>query len=288
MSSPEADQREVTLSYGRYLNRLPDGPGFGFWVTELEQGLPRDQLIAGFLGSPKYGNNLKSPAPTLVIQSPGANLITNQNVTFTGQVTGEPAADLTLTAQTDADTPVNVPVDSEGGFSFTTALPLDGSADGAHVAHFQAADQDGNVSTAAAAFTLDTRPPSITVTSPAPGSPTSTNITVTGQVADTLSTVASLQAQVDSGPFTDVAVGPGGAFRFTTTLALDGSADGSHTVHLHAADAVGNTSTTEVAFTLDTHGPTIAIQTPTAGLATNQNVSVSGQVTDTGASVSSL
>ena len=55
-----------------------------------------------------------------------------------------------------------VSFDGGGNFSYTTALPLDGSADGGHDVVFVAADRAGNTTRSATeSFTLDTRPPSI-------------------------------------------------------------------------------------------------------------------------------
>jgi hypothetical protein len=71
---------------------------------------------------------------------------------------------------------------------------------------------------------------------------TNCNITVTGQVTDNLSGVASLQAQQDNGDFTAVAFDGAGHFSFMTMLPMDSSAAGSHTVHFRATDSAGNVS----------------------------------------------
>jgi hypothetical protein len=102
------------------------------------------------------------------------------------------------------------------------------------------------------------QPPTVTVNSPAPGLVTSQNVPITGQVSgDVTSGGTSLQARVDAGPFLDVPLDAAGNFAFTTALALDGSADGSHTVSLQATDAAGNVSPlVQVPFTLRTPPPT--------------------------------
>src|SRR5262249_42212919 len=78
--------------------------------------------------------------------------------------------------------------------------------------------------------------------SPAPDGTAATNIAIAGTVADNVSGVAVLQAQLDSGPFAPVAFDTAGRFQFTTSLALDGSADGPHAVHFRSADQAGNVS----------------------------------------------
>ena len=92
---------------------------------------------------------------------------------------------------------------------------------------------------------------------------TNTDVIVTGRVADGLSGVASLQAQVDSGPLRTVSFDPSGDFRFDLALPLDGSADGQHTVRLQATDRAGNRSAdVSVPFTLDTTAPTVSVLSP--------------------------
>src|SRR5207253_50751 len=99
-------------------------------------------------------------------------------------------------------------------------------------------------------------PPAAVLSGPAPGLLTNHNVSVTGQVTDNFSGVATLQEAVDAGPFTNVSFDATGKFSFTTTLAVDGSADGSHTVQFQATDKAGNVSNfTDVSFTLDTTPP---------------------------------
>jgi len=104
---------------------------------------------------------------------------------------------------------------------------------------------------------LDTQPPTISVTSPATGLVTKSNVTVSGLVTDDVSGVASLQAQVDTGSVNSVTFNASGNFQFTTALALDGSADGSHTVHLTATDGAGNVAHQDFTFTLNTSNPAV-------------------------------
>src|SRR5205085_1450539 len=92
----------------------------------------------------------------------------------------------------------------------------------------------------------------LTITSPTIGQVTATNVTVAGTVTDAISGVTSLQAQVDGGAAVAVPIDPSGNYSFPTTLKLDGSADGSHTVLLTATNGVGKTSTKSVSFTLST------------------------------------
>ncbi|MBI3467961.1 MAG: tandem-95 repeat protein [Planctomycetes bacterium] len=99
----------------------------------------------------------------------------------------------------------------------------------------------------------DTQPPVVVIHSPLPGTVTNTQAHVTGRVTDDASGVASTETQIDSGPFFPVQLDAAGNFRFDTTLPLDGSADGQHTIHVRARDRAGNQTTpVETSFVLDT------------------------------------
>jgi cyclophilin family peptidyl-prolyl cis-trans isomerase len=109
----------------------------------------------------------------------------------------------------------------------------------------------------------DTTPPTLTITGPASGTTTNQNITVTGNVTAGKSGVGVVQAQVDGGAFVTVPFdSSSGNFSFTTSLALDGSADGAHTVGLQARSRAGVLSSlSTVSFTLHTK-----VTTPTFDL----------------------
>jgi YD repeat-containing protein len=210
-------------------------------------------LIVGLThGTPPQPQPQPQP-PAVTILGPAAGLLTNHNVVVTGQVTGAAS----LQAEADGGPFFAVPFDAAGNFQLTTALPLDGSADGSHTVGVRATDAAGNLSAlSTTGFTLDTRPPTIAVQDSVPGLTTSTNVTVTGRATDNVSGVASLQAAVDAGAFAPVAFDAAGNFQLTTALPLDGSADGGHTVRLEAADRAGNASApVDVTFTLNTQSP---------------------------------
>jgi hypothetical protein len=214
---------------------------------------------AGDVSQPTtFSFRLDTRPPGLRIDSPTPPVGTVAgNVTVRGQVADGVSGVASLTAQVDGGAPQAVPVDASGRYSFTTALPLGGSADGPHEVRLVATDRAGNTSGPVdRTFTLDTRPPSILVLSPAPGSTTNKNVTVTGAVTDNGSGVASLQGAVDSGAFAPVVTDASGAFTLSTSLPLNGSADGPHTVHLRATDRVGNVSAvSDFTFTLTTTTP---------------------------------
>jgi hypothetical protein len=199
--------------------------------------------------------------PTIAIQTPTAGLTTNANVLVSGMVTDDVSGVASLQEQVDSGPFQAVAIDAAGQFVLTTALPLNGSADGMHTVHLHAIDGARNASDAFAAFGLDTTGPSITVASPGPNAAVASSPVVTGHVFDNLAGVATLFAQVDSGAFAAVAVDSAGNFRFATDLSSDGSSDGTHTVHSHAVDRAGNVSDASATFILLTYGINRALTT---------------------------
>ena len=94
------------------------------------------------------------------------------------------------------------------------------------------------------------------------------NLTLQGQVLDNLSGVASAQYRIDDGELQPLVLGANGAFTLTTTLAIDGSADGTHTVTFIARDAAGNTSgELSRSFVLDTQAPVLTLTSLAEGAA---------------------
>jgi RHS repeat-associated protein len=207
-----------------------------------------------------------------------------------GKVTDALSGVASLVGHVDAGVTFPVAFDAAGNFSFSTTLALDGTADGSHTIHLVATDRAGNVSGSFDdTFVLDTRPPVVTYATPAPGSTARTNPTVSGKVTDALSGVALLVGHVDTGATFPVTFDASGNFSFTTSLALDGSADGSHTIHLVATDQSGNTSTAfDDTFVLDTRPPVVTYATPAPGSTARTNPTISGKVTDALSGVATL
>ena len=229
-------------------------------------------------------------APVVTYTGPVFGTATHTNPTVSGNVSDPLSGVASLVGQIDTGPTFPVTFDASGNFSFSTALPLDGTADGTHTVHVVATDKAGNVSASYDdTFVLDTRPPMVTYTGPASGSTTDTNPTVAGQVSDSLSGVASLVGQVDAGPTFPVAVDAAGGFSFATSLSLDGTADGTHTVHVVATDKAGNVSASyDDTFVLDTTPPAVTYTGPAAGSATDNNPIVTGKVADALSGVASL
>jgi hypothetical protein len=168
VGSAEAAQGLVQSNYQRFLRRPADEGGLSAAVAVLQAGVAEEALLAGLLGSDEYLAGLARP-PGVSVQSPGSGLSSQGNITITGRVSGTPWSGVAaLQAQVDGPAAVPVAFDAAGNFQFVTALPLDGSADGAHTVHLRAINQVGVESPSVdVAFTLVTNGVNRTVTAAA-------------------------------------------------------------------------------------------------------------------------
>jgi hypothetical protein len=131
----------------------------------------------------------------------------------------------------------------------------------------------------------DTTPPRVSIASPVDGAVASGQVTVTGQVLDAASGVAKLEAQVDNGPFQEVAFDAKGNFSLPVTF----STDGPHVVQFQATDVAGNVSPlVPLAITSDSTAPTLTLDAPAQGADLASTSVVSGTVNGTGSTVVAL
>ena len=206
---------------------------------------------------------------------------------------GTTAAALTLRGTTLPSRTVRLETGTDGNFDDgTTTSDATGKysfavspAEGANTFRTRASDGFGQTADAAVSVVRDSTAPAVQVTGPTGNPAVNANPAVTGTVADAGTGLASFEAAVDGGAYAPVTVGAGGAFSFTPALALDGSADGSHTVHLRATDRLGNQTTADVPFVLDTRLPVVTLTSPAAGAVTTASVAVAGRATDAGSGV---
>lgn len=133
-----------------------------------------------------------------------------------------------------------------GGYecSYTPGTAL---ADGAHTISIEASDFDGNAATAkTVTFTIDTIPPTLTLTNPADGLITNkSTLVVSGKTDDVTSKPVTVTVNG-----TAVAVNSDGTFSKEITLV-----NGSNTITVVAKDKAGKTTTVTRKVTLDTGAP---------------------------------
>ena len=133
-----------------------------------------------------------------------------------------------------------------GGYecSYTLGTAL---ADGTHTISIEASDFDGNAATAkTVTFTIDTIPPTLTLTNPADGLITNKSaLVVSGKTDDATSKPVTVTVNG-----TAVAVNSDGTFSKEITLV-----NGSNTITVVAKDKAGKTTTVTRKVTLDTGAP---------------------------------
>ena len=153
------------------------------------------------------------------------------------------------------------------GYQFTATTTY---SEGPHTVTVDAADNDGNSATQKSiSFTVDTVPPTLSVTSPADGLITNSNtVNVIGTTNDATSSPVSITISVNGTDQGTVTVGGDGGFSKSVTIS-----EGENTIIVTATDVAGKTSSVTRTVTLDTSVPQITAAT------------ISPNPADTGASV---
>lgn len=188
-------------------------------------------------------------APVISITAPSSGAyITNvtPSIEFTVTDSDSGVASAKITLDGTEITSVNKTAVA-GGYKYTcTPAAL---KDGAHTISVTATDNDGNTSAAkTSTFTVDTVPPTLSITAPADELITNKSIvTVTGKTDDVTSKPVTVTING-----TAVTVSTDGTFSKDVTLK-----EGSNTIAIIAKDKAGKTTTVTRTVTLDTVAPVI-------------------------------
>ena len=193
-----------------------------------------------------YVTNSKQPVVFTVVDEAGGSGVNLSSVVVKLDGTAVAAATVTHTAVTN-------------GYSFTYT-PSAAMADGSHTVAIAASDNDGNTADQkSTAFTVDTVPPTLNVTSPTDGFITnSSSVTVAGTTNDATSSPVTVKIKLNGTDQGAVTVSSSGAFSKAVTLA-----NGSNTIVVTATDAAGKESSVTRTVTLDTTKPKITAATIT-------------------------
>lgn len=198
-------------------------------------------------------------APVITITGPTASALIANN---------KPVISFTVTDDDSGVNPdtIGVAIDSgakdtsnitktaiEGGYQ-CTYTPAAALSDGNHTIKVDASDNDGNAAAQkSVAFTVDTVPPTLSVTAPAEGTVTNnSSVTVKGTTNDATSSPVKVTIRLNSGAAEEVAVNSDGSF--SKALAL---APGINTITVVATDSAGKATTITRTVTLDTGAPVI-------------------------------
>lgn len=194
-------------------------------------------------------------APVITINSPTSGAyLTSSTPTIKFTVTDDDSGVAKATLTIDGTTVTPTASATTGGFIYTYT-PTTALTDGSHTITVNATDNDGNAASAkTVSFTVDTIPPSLTVTSPTDGLKTNkSTITVAGTTTDVTSKPVTIKVNG-----TAVTVNSDGSWSTTVTLS-----NGSNTITVTATDKAGKTSTVTRTVTLNTSAPVISAITLT-------------------------
>lgn len=199
-------------------------------------------------------------APVITITSPTAGaFLTDGMPSITWTVTDDDSGvnPDTISLLIDNGTAINgasiVKTKITNGYScsYTPGAAL---TDGSHTIAVNASDYDGNAATKkSVTFTIDTVPPTLSISAPAEGLVTNEKICVVkGTTNDATSGSVTVKIQINSMSPQSVTVNADGTFSHTLTLA-----SGVNTIKVTATDKAGVSTTVVRTVTLDTGAPVI-------------------------------
>lgn len=176
----------------------------------------------------------------------------NPGVTITGGPTGATkiSAPVFTFATADGATGTECRIDT-ADFAVCTSPFTTTLLDGPHTFDVRALDAAGNVATATQSFTVDTLPPTVTIS----GGPNGATNDTTPTFEFTTVGATSTECRFDAASFTPC-VSP------FTPLAMP---EGSYTFEVRAVDAATNAASTTRSFTIDTTVPSIVINSGPSG-----------------------
>ncbi|MCB1526942.1 MAG: VCBS domain-containing protein, partial [Hyphomicrobiaceae bacterium] len=189
-------------------------------------------------------------APVILVTSKYGQVTAGQ-FTLTGFALDNLAGLSALSVALDGAAAFIVSVDNTGRFQVPVELPSDGTGDGSHSLVFTAHDAAGNQAIPLVYdFIVDTRAPTISISSLADGASLTATSRLTGSVDGTGSAVVSLSYSVAGGadhPIVfDISTGA-----FDTALDLKTAKLGSLPITVKATDAAGLVAETTIATSLD-------------------------------------
>lgn len=206
------------------------------------------------------------PVITLVQPSNGA-YVSNNKIPVIFRVTDEAGGSGVKTSSIALKIGGTTYTDASPGMSKTaitngyqyTYTPQSALADGAKSITINAQDNDGNAATAiTASFTVDTTPPTLSISSPQDGTATNTSsCIIQGVTNDTLSSPVSVTVQHGAQNYTP-SVDAAGNFAQAVVLT-----EGSNTIRVTSTDAAGKATTINLSVLLDTTVPQVTAVTMT-------------------------
>ncbi len=189
----------------------------------------------------KFVLNQDIQPPSIVVNA--TPQVTNTNVTLTGQLLDNLSGIAQAQYQIDNGTLQNLALDNQGHFSITTTFLLSDTQDGNHSITILAKDAAGNTAGAfARSFLLDTKAPTIDLTSIADNATIDTSTRLTGTADPTGSALTVLNYKLDNAT-TRSLIFDNATGSFDEQLVIGNLTVGNHALTLTAKDAAGNQTT---------------------------------------------
>ena len=189
-------------------------------------------------------------APVISITAPSAGAyITNTTPPIEFTVTDADSGVASIAITLDGTAISSITKTAVTGGYKCTCKPASALKDGSHTIVITATDNDGNTSAAkTSTFTVDTVPPTLSITAPAEGLVTNKKtVTVTGKTDDATSKPVTVTVNGSA-----ATVGTDGSFSKDVTLT-----EGANKITIIATDKAGKTTTVVRNVTLDTAAPVI-------------------------------
>ncbi|WXG42321.1 MAG: NosD domain-containing protein [Candidatus Freyarchaeum deiterrae] len=207
-------------------------------ATVYYQGRP----ISG--SNPRTVNMSTSQVETFIVDTTPLTVNITSPTNGTLFNTGSVTATWTVSVPSIVD---HYEVRIEGGnwnnMGTSTSNTFSGLFDGSHTVDVMVFDLAGNNANASVFFTVDTTPPTVSITSPTNDTLFNTSgVTVTWTGSDALSGIAYFEVSTDGVNWSNVTT----SFSYNFT----GLSDGSHTVDVRAWDLAGNNANASVSFTV--------------------------------------
>jgi parallel beta-helix repeat protein len=136
---------------------------------------------------------------------------------------------------------VGCSIDGSANVTLTGNITLAGLSDGPHNVVLYANDSAGNMASSTVYFTVDTTPPTVTITSPQSTVYNTNSVALEYSVADSTGVA-----------WTGYSLDGQGNVTLTGSTTLTGLSDGQHQVTVYSNDTLGNLGSASVSFTVDT------------------------------------
>lgn len=189
-------------------------------------------------------------APVISITAPSSGAyITNTTPSIEFTVTDADSGVASIVVALDGTAISSITKTAVTGGYKCTCKPASALKDGSHTISITATDNDGNASAAkTSTFTVDTVPPTLSITAPAESLVTNkTTVTVTGKTDDATSKPVTITVNGAA-----ATVGTDGSFSKDVSLT-----NGANKITIIATDKAGKTTTVVRNVTLDTAAPVI-------------------------------